>query len=54
MHRVVAVVRWVESRLDSCPVVSSQLSSFVGLSTLGECLFPQGEVFPFLLQRRTP
>jgi len=54
MHQVVAVVRRTESRLDSRPVAMFAIEQFVGLSTLGECLFPRGEVFPFPLHRRTP
>ena len=54
MHRVVSVVR----RTDFTPGLAFSamvvIEQFVRLSTLGECLFPTGEVFPFLLQRRTP
>jgi hypothetical protein len=54
MHRVVVVVRrtYFAPGLTSGRIVT--IEQFVRLSTLGECLFPQGEVFPFLLQRRTP
>lgn len=54
MHRVVAVVRRTDFTLGLASRAMVVIEQFVGLSTLGECLFPQGEVFPFLLQRRTP
>lgn len=49
MHQLVAVVRWsgFTPGLTSGEIVA--IEQFSKSSTLGECLFPEGEVFPFLL-----